>query len=97
MKLSEIEEGMTVYHSHRLTWGKGVVVERARIDGFGLLFGGRRPRGGVWDVIVKFEGHDDNTAVKPSWLRATPNKRRMREMIKFFEGRGQKAYEALPS
>lgn len=93
MKLSDIQVGMTVYHSNRLTWGKGIVVKRSQPDGFAILFGGKRPRGGVWDVVVKFEAHDDNTTVKPSWLRTTPNKRRMREMIKFFTGRGQKAYE----
>ena len=95
MKLADIREGMTVYHAFRLTWGKGVVVKRAQCDAFNLLFGGKRPRGGVWDVVVQFEAHEagDVTTVKPTCLRTSPNKKRMREMIKLFTQRGQKAYE----
>lgn len=89
MNWKDLKIGSTVYHTIMTHWGKGIV---ERIDGANYLEamfekGNRR-------IVIRFEGREGLARLQNRDLRKTPNKKRIREMVEFYKGRGVKAINA---
>lgn len=86
MQWKDIKPGAVVFHTIFTHWGRGVVVHVRGVDVLENLF-----ERGRWRAVVEFEGLDKRAALRASELRKTPNKKKMRAMIAFYQARGVNA------
>ena len=86
MNWKDIKPGKTVYHGLLTHFGKGEVLEIVPCTLLEVFFerGSKR-------VLVQFEGCDEPVRMQPATLRKTPNKKKIREMLEFYEKRGTPA------
>lgn len=83
---SEIRPGVIVYHGLFTHLGKGVVVCVQAANMFESMFekGNRR-------VVVDWEDKDASSRHKLLELRKSPNKKKIRDMVRIYKLRGQEA------
>lgn len=89
MKLEDLSPGVTVYNKLYVSWGKGMVIAVAHADGLETLF----ERGSRFRVVVKFESMEKPVRLMPKFLRATPNRKRIKEMVAYYQSRDVKAID----
>ncbi len=81
MKWADIHPGAIVYHGLLTHYGKGTVIRIAE-----SIFDKK-----LRAVIVKFEGRGATSRLRAGQLRKTPNKKKIRQMVKFYHDRGKVA------
>jgi len=83
MNWNDIRPGTIVYHRILTHWGKGKVIKISFVDCYEAMFerGSRR-------IVIDFEGLETPARLKLSAIRKTPNKKKIREMVAFYQGRG---------
>lgn len=88
MRWNDIYPGAIVYHKIYTHWGKGVVEKVVSTTGLEAMFerGSRR-------AIVRFEHEEGAARCNASVLRTTPNKKKIREMVKLYQERGVDAQD----
>ena len=88
MNWNDIQPGITVYHSLMTHWGKGIVIKVDAVGFLEAMFERGRKR-----VVVQFEGHDNSSRMRLNKLRKTPNRRKIKEMVDFYQRRGTNAVD----
>ena len=91
MRWADLKPGAIVYHTIMTHWGKGIVEKIQDSNFLEAIFekgkGNRR-------LIIRFEGRDNLARMSNRELRKTPNKKKIREMVIFYNGRGVNAVDA---
>jgi len=82
----DLKPGATVYHSLLTHYGKGEVLQVVLVTLLEALF-----EQGTRRVLVQFEGCNEPVRTVATLLRKTPNKKKIREMVKFYQRRGTPA------
>ena len=88
MNLRDITEGATVYHRIYTHLGAGVVQSIKRTNVLESMF-----EKGAVRIMVKFAGHNDVWRVRPSEIRKTPNRAKIKAMVKLYADRGDVAID----
>ena len=88
MNLRDIKVGDVVYHSLYTHWGKGIVEKITMVNTMEKLF-----EFGTHRVIVRFAEHQTSSRVSLNEIRKTPNKKKIREMVEFYQKRGVDAQD----
>ena len=79
----DICTGATVYHTLMTHWGKGIVKEVVLVDALERVF-----ERGTRRILVDFKHRPLTVRLTLRELRKTPNRRKIRDMVKFYQGRG---------
>lgn len=89
MNWKDVQLGSVVYHRIYAHWGKGVVDDVVPANAFETLF----ERGSRRRAIVSFEGNEKPVRLKATEIRRTPNRKKILEMVKLYESRGEQAID----
>lgn len=83
MNWRDVQPGVAVYHSLMTHWGQGIVQKVVMANMMERMF-----ERGTRRVIVEFDGLETPTRMQLSSLRKTPNRKKIRHMVRFYQSRG---------
>lgn len=86
MTWSDVREGGTVYHVLMTHWGKGIVEQVVLVSALERMF-----ERGTRRVLVNFDAVQGTVRMTVRELRKTPNRKKIRDMVEFYQGRGVNA------